>query len=69
MLALVFLRREQQRVDTVLWEKGAKGPQPVVISAGATHLSNYVSEPKTTRGFHRMPVELQEDEGSQREHD
>lgn len=31
------------------WREG-KGPQPVVMVAGATHLPNHVSEPETTRG-------------------
>ena len=52
----VFLRSKQQRADekqnrTILCcETQAKGPRPVVMVAGATHLSNHISEPKTTRG-------------------
>lgn len=53
----VFLRREQHRLDgekknrmILCFGREGKGPQLVVMVAGATHLSNHVSEPTTTRG-------------------
>lgn len=52
----VFLKSEQHRVgekeNTIIlcFKRGGKGPQPVVMVAGATHLCNHISEPRTTRG-------------------